>query len=210
MILLSYASGKKYFQMSKQTDSFYNKFSWLYPLVDVFLKSQKRVLFSEVNKLPDGKLLEIGVGNGTHFRLYKKHHITGIDTSAAMLNMARRHCTARIQLLEMNGEELLFADGHFDYVVLSHVIAVVDHPEQLLTEVLRVLKPQGQVFILNHFTPDSWLGYIDSAFQRFSKLLHFRSVFYIHQIAAIKNFTLRKEISLGTASYFKLLIYQKR
>jgi phosphatidylethanolamine/phosphatidyl-N-methylethanolamine N-methyltransferase len=196
--------------MSKQTDSFYNKFSWLYPLVDVFLKSQKRVLFNEINKLPDGKLLEIGVGNGTHFGLYKKHHVTGIDTSAAMLNVARKHCTARIQLLEMNGEALLFADDHFDYVVLSHVIAVVDHPDQLLNEVLRVLKPQGQVFILNHFTPDNWLGFVDAAFQQVSKLLHFRSVFYIHQIAANKNFTLRKEVGLGMASYFKLLIYQKR
>jgi phosphatidylethanolamine/phosphatidyl-N-methylethanolamine N-methyltransferase len=110
----------------------------------------------------------------------------------------------------MNGEALLFADNHFDYVVLSHVIAVVDHPEQLMNEVLRVLKPQGQLFILNHFTPDNWLGYVDDAFQQVSRLLHFRSVFYIHQIAAIKNFTLRKEIGLGLASYFKLLIYQKR
>ena len=196
--------------MSKQTDSFYNKFSSLYPVVDVFLKSQKRVLFNEINLLPDGKLLEIGVGNGAHFKLYKKHHIIGIDTSAAMLSKAREHCTAKIQLFEMSGEELLFADDHFDYVVLSHVIAVVDYPEQLLNEVLRVLKPQGQLFILNHFTPNNWLGYIDSAFQHVSKLLHFRSVFYIHQIAAIKKFALRKEVSFGMASYFKLLIYQKR
>lgn len=202
--------GQNYFQMSKQTDSFYNKFSCLYPLVEVFLKSQKRVLFSEINKLPGGKLLEIGVGNGAHFELYKKHHVTGIDTSAAMLNVARKHCTAKIQLLEMNGEALLFADDQFDYVVLSHVIAVVDHPEQLLNEVLRVLKPQGQLFILNHFTPDNWLGYIDSAFQQVSKLLHFRSVFYMHQIATIKNFRLCKEVGLGMACYFKLLIYQKK
>lgn len=192
-----------------QTDSYYNKFSWLYPLVDVFLKSQKRVLFHEINKLPDGKLLEIGVGNGAHFLFYKKHQVIGIDTSAAMLNVARKHGTARIQLLEMSGEALLFADEQFDYVVLSHVIAVVDHPEELLNEVLRVLKPQGQVFILNHFTPNNWLGYIDKAFQPFSKLLHFRSVFYIHQIAAITKFTLIKEVGLGIGSYFKLLIYQK-
>ncbi|MFD0748843.1 class I SAM-dependent methyltransferase [Mucilaginibacter calamicampi] len=196
--------------MSKQTDSFYNKFSFFYPLVDVFLKSQKKVLFAHINSLPDGHLLEIGVGNGSHFGLYKKHRVIGIDTSAAMLNAARKHCNERIQLLEMNGESLLFEDEKFDYVVLSHVIAVVDHPEQLLNQVWRVLKPHGQLFILNHFTPPNWLGYIDGAFQQVSKMLHFRSVFHIHQIAAIKNFTLLKHLNFGAASYFKLLIYQKR
>ncbi len=195
--------------MSERSDSFYNKYSWLYPMVDVFLKPQKRALFHEINKRPHGTLLEIGVGNGAHFKLYKKHNITGIDTSAAMLNIARKHCTPTIRLLEMNGEALLFGDDQFDYVVLSHVIAVVNNPEQLLNEVLRVLKPQGQLFILNHFTPNNWLGYLDNAFRQVSKLLHFRSVFYIHQMLPIKHFTLLKEVSLGMASYFKLLIYQK-
>lgn len=199
----------KYFKMSKRSSSFYNKFSWLYPLVDVFLKPQKRELINEINKQRDGNLLEIGVGNGAHLQMYKKHYITGIDTSVAMLNVASKHCTAKIRLLEMNGEALHFMDDKFDYVVLSHVITVVDNPEQLLNEVLRVLKPEGKLFILNHFTPENWLGYVDNAFHHVSKLLHFRSVFYTHQIPSIKNFTLLNEVSLGPASYFKLLIYQK-
>jgi len=196
--------------MSRQTDAFYNKFSCFYPIVDVFLRSQKKVLFNRINELPDGTLLEIGVGNGSHLHLYKKHHVTGIDTSAAMLDTARKNSNGKIELVEMNGESLLFADEQFDYVVLSHVIAVVDHPEQLLAEVWRVLKPGGQMFILNHFTPDNPLGYIDRAFQPLSKLLHFRSVFYIHQIKTIQKFALLEEVGFGLASYFKLLIYKKR
>jgi phosphatidylethanolamine/phosphatidyl-N-methylethanolamine N-methyltransferase len=196
--------------MSKQTDSFYNKFSFLYPLVDVFLKPQKKVLFKEINGLPEGTLLEIGVGNGAHFKLYKKHRIIGIDTSAAMLEMARRKNRGNIKILKMDGKALLFGDNEFDYVVLSHVIAVVDDPELLLKEVLRVLKPQGQVFILNHFTPDNWLRHIDRTFGRVSKLLHFRSVFCIDEIATIKKFVLLKEVHFGFGSYFRLLIYQKK
>lgn len=195
--------------MGKQTDSFYNRFSFLYPLVDVFLKPQKKVLFNEINLLPEGNLLEIGVGNGAHFHRYKKHKIIGIDTSAAMLEIACQKARENIKVFKMDGKSLLFDNEHFDYVVLSHVIAVVDDPELLLKEVLRVLKPQGQVFILNHFTPDNWFKYIDSAFEMISKVLHFRSVFYIDQIAAINRFTLLKKVHLGLASYFKLLIYQK-
>lgn len=195
--------------MSKQTDSFYNKFSFLYPFVDVVLKPQKKILFDQINMLPEGSLLEIGIGNGAHFKLYKKHKITGIDTSAVMLAIARKKSCGNIKILKMDGETLLFDDSEFNYVVLSHVIAVVDNPEQLLEEVLRVLKPQGQVFILNHFTPDNWFRYIDSAFEMISKVLHFRSVFRINQISVIKKFTLLKELHFGLASYFKLLIYQK-
>lgn len=196
--------------MNKQTDLFYNRFSLLYPLVDVFLKPQKKALFNEINILPEGKLLEIGVGNGAHFQHYKKHKIIGIDTSAGMLALARKKSCKNITVLKMDGKALLFDDEEFDYVVLSHVISVVDDPEQLFKEVLRVLKPQGRAFILNHFTPDNWLRHIDRAFEPISKMLHFRSVFSIRQIATIKKFTLLNEVHFGLASYFKLLIYQKK
>lgn len=196
--------------MSKRTESFYNKFSLFYPLVDIFLRSQKKLLFNEINELPEGDLLEIGVGNGAHFHLYKKHKIIGIDTSTAMLKIARNRNSGTIELLQMDGKALLFDDGQFDYVVLSHVIAVVDNPEKLFEEVLRVLKPKGKVFILNHFTPNNWLRHIDHTFAPFSKMFHFKSVFYIHEINTIKKFTLLKEVSFGAASYYKLLIYQKR
>jgi phosphatidylethanolamine/phosphatidyl-N-methylethanolamine N-methyltransferase len=196
--------------MSKQTESFYNTFSIFYPLVDVFLRSQKKVLFNEINELPEGNLLEIGVGNGAHFQLYKKHKIVGIDTSVAMLEIARKKCCENINVFKMDGKALLFYDEEFDYVVLSHVIAVVDDPEQLLEEVLRVLKPQGQVFILNHFTPNNWIRYVDRAFMTISKIFHFKSVFYLPEIITIKKFRLLKEVHFGLASYFKLLIYQKK
>lgn len=195
--------------MSSKTETFYNKFSSFYPLVDIFLKAQKKVLLREINILPEGHLLEIGVGNGTHLRKYKKHKIIGIDTSAAMLNIARKQTSCNIELVQMDGLCLLYDKAFFDYVVLSHVIAVVDDPEKLMEEVLRVLKPGGRVYILNHFTPNNWLRHVDKAFHAGSKVLHFKSVFHIHQIATLEKFTLLKEISLGAASYFKLLVYQK-
>jgi phosphatidylethanolamine/phosphatidyl-N-methylethanolamine N-methyltransferase len=196
--------------MSKQTIAFYNHFSFLYPVIDAILKPQKILLFEEVNKLPKGKLLDVGVGNGRHLSQYKKHKVVGIDTSIAMLNIARKNRFEHIELIEMSGEALSFEDQLFDYVVLSHVIAVVDDANQLLQEVSRVLKPQGQLFILNHFTPDNWLQHIDSSFELIAKALHFKSVFRLGDLSAIKSFKLKKEVSIGMACYFKLFIYQKR
>lgn len=195
--------------MSNQTEAFYNKFSFFYPLVDVFLKAQKNMLFKEINILPEGKVLDIGVGNGTHLRKYKKHKVVGIDTSASMLKIARKQNSPNIELVQMDGTALLYDNACFDYVVLAHVIAVVDDSEKLMEEVLRVLKSGGKVYILNHFTPDNWLRYVDKAFNVASGLFHFKSVFYLHDIATFRKFILLKEIPLGAVSYFKLLVYQK-
>jgi len=196
--------------MNKQTDSFYNRFSFFYPVVDVLLKPQKKVLFKEVNQLDEGKLLEIGVGNGAHFKYYEKHKITAIDTSEGMLAIARKNSSENIEVLKMNGEALLFDNETFDYIVLSHVIAVVANPEQLLSEVARVLKPEGKVLILNHFTPNNWLGNIDRLFGLVSKSFHFKSVFYIKDLKNIDNFKLVKQVDFGFGGYFKLLFYQKK
>jgi phosphatidylethanolamine/phosphatidyl-N-methylethanolamine N-methyltransferase len=194
--------------VSKQTENFYNNFSFFYPLIDIFLRRQKRTLFQEVNNVPSGHLLEIGVGNGAHLQLYKTHTIVAIDTSSNMLAVARKQ-NSNVELLQMNGEALSFQDQTFDYVVLSHVIAVVDNPEKLLNEAYRVLRPNGRMFILNHFTPKNWLRHIDKSFQLLSKMFHFKSVFCINRLTALKKFVLLKEISFGRLSYFKLLIYNK-
>ncbi len=195
--------------MSKKTDDFYDCFSIFYPLVDVFLRPQKRILFREINKQAPGNLLEIGVGNGHHLSLYKTHQVIGIDTSRTMLEIAEKKKAGNIELLQMNGESLYFRDETFNYVVLSHVLAVVDKPDKLLTEIHRVLKPNGKVFILNHFTPNNWLRYFDKSIQFLSKAFHFRSVFYIERLTAIKKFNLLKEISFGRLSYFKIIIFCK-
>lgn len=193
-----------------RTESFYNQFALLYPLVDWFLGPQKRVLFHEVNKLPYGRLLEVGVGNGAHLSRYKTHKVTGIDTSRSMLQQAGKRKGQDVELLHMSGEALRFPDASFDYAVLSHVVAVVDNPGQLMAEVYRVVKPQGRIFILNHFTPGNWLKYLDRAFKPLSKSLHFRSVFHTTDLPVGNKFSLLQEVSFGALSYFKLLIYEKK
>jgi phosphatidylethanolamine/phosphatidyl-N-methylethanolamine N-methyltransferase len=195
--------------MSKATAHFYDFFSFLYPAVDLFLRPQKKVLLREINRYPAGRVLEIGVGNGSHLPLYQKHTIIGIDISPRMLSLAKHQKTETIQLFEMNGESLQFPALTFDYVVLSHTIAVVANLGQVLQEVHRVLKPQGKVFVLNHFTPDNWLKYIDTSFNLVSGLFHFQSAIYQNSLPTSDKFILEREITLGWFDYFKILIFVK-
>lgn len=196
--------------IAASSEKFYNRLTFLYPVIDLFLRSQKRKLFRQINNLDYGRLLEVGVGNGTHFKYYNTHKITCIDTSTGMLTRARKHLKKNIELVHMNGEHLLFPNEDFDYVVLSHVIAVVDDPDKLFEEVYRVLKPNGKIFILNHFTPNNWLMYVDQIFEKISKIFFFKSVFDISSVRSIEKFNLVTDINAGLFSYFRILVYEKK
>jgi phosphatidylethanolamine/phosphatidyl-N-methylethanolamine N-methyltransferase len=197
------------YNMKASSEKFYDRITTLYPVIDFFLKPQKHKLFEIINEAPPGRLLEIGVGDGAHFKLYSNHEVTGIDSSRAMLRRAQHRAQQNIALFHMSAENLLFDSNAFDYVVLSHVVAVVDDPERMLMEVHRVLKPNGKVFILNHFTPANWLQYIDKAVALVARSLHVRSVFYTSTLKALEKFKLHSELDAGVFSYFKILTYEK-
>jgi phosphatidylethanolamine/phosphatidyl-N-methylethanolamine N-methyltransferase len=194
----------------KNTSQFYNRISFIYPLIDWFLKPQKELLAKEINGLKKGKLLEVGVGNGKHLNLFQKHEITGIDISEKMLKTAQSNQREKVNLLKMNAIEMTFPNSSFDYVILSHIVSVVENPTKLIAESCRVLKPNGKIFILNHFTPTNWLRFIDILFNPFSKLFHFKSEFYAKNLEIRKELELIEEIKIGSFGYYKLLVFEKK
>ncbi|WP_137043898.1 class I SAM-dependent methyltransferase [Pseudolabrys sp. FHR47] len=103
-----------------------------------------------------GRILEIGVGTGLSFDDYDTTtEITGIDISEPMIARAReRVASGRYpfvkELRVMDASALDFPDGSFDCVVGQFVITLVDNPEKVLSECARVLRPGGQIILVNH------------------------------------------------------------
>lgn len=190
------------------SEKFYNTFSFLYPVIDVFLIGHKKLLANEANMLPAGTLLETGVGNGSHLKLYHNKTITAIDTSAGMLARAKANNPDGITFIKMDGTKLIFEDSSFDVVVLCHVLAVTEAPDAMLSETHRVLKSGGHLFILNHFTPHNLLGFFDRAFNGIAKLFKFRSEFRLDSLD-LSQFRQVKTINCSRFSYFKLIVLQK-
>jgi len=103
-----------------------------------------------------GRILEIGVGTGLSLGDYRGcAEMIGIDISAPMIARAQER-TANGQyphvkkLLQMDAANLRFDDQYFDCVVGQFVITLVDDPERVLAECARVLKPGGQIILVNH------------------------------------------------------------
>ena len=103
-----------------------------------------------------GRILEIGVGTGLSFDDYDDTtEISGIDISEPMIARAReRVASGRYpfvkELRVMDASALDYPDASFDCVVGQFVITLVDNPEQVLSECARVLRPGGQIILVNH------------------------------------------------------------
>ena len=196
--------------MNESIASFYNRIYRFYPCIDFFLSGQKRRLVQLVNSQPRGRLLDVGLGNGSLLRSYGAHRIWGIDLSENMLQVARKKKGGgEADLRLMNGEDLQFADGHFDYVVMNHVLSVTGDPNRMINEAYRVLQPGGLLFILNHFTPSGPLRFLDAAFAPFSSFFRFRSRFHLSDLPALQPFQCVHSLPAGTIGYYRILVYRK-
>jgi ubiquinone/menaquinone biosynthesis C-methylase UbiE len=116
-----------------------------------------------------GQILEIGVGTGLSFDDYDAStEITGIDLSEPMIARARvRAASGRYPhvkgLAVMDAHDLRFPDASFDCVVGQFVITLVADPERVLCECARVVKPGGQIILVNHLYSERGLA---AAFER--------------------------------------------
>ena len=57
----------------------------------------------------------------------------------------------------MDAQHLGFQDGAFDVVVAQYVITAVPDPEATLDEFARVLRPGGEIVLLNHLGAEGGL-----------------------------------------------------
>jgi phosphatidylethanolamine/phosphatidyl-N-methylethanolamine N-methyltransferase len=103
-----------------------------------------------------GHILEVGVGTGLSLPEYRwTSRVTGIDLSAPMLAKARtrvsEHRLTNVDgLAVMDAQHLGFEDRAFDVVIAQYVITVVPDAEATLDEFARVLKPGGEIILINH------------------------------------------------------------
>jgi phosphatidylethanolamine/phosphatidyl-N-methylethanolamine N-methyltransferase len=113
-----------------------------------------------------GRILDVGVGTGISLQDYKRtNRIAAVDYSEPMLKQARQrvleHKLDHVECIAvMDAQNLGFADAVFDVVVAQFVITTVPNPEAVLDEFVRVVRPGGEVILVNHIGAESgprWL-----------------------------------------------------
>lgn len=109
------------------------------------------------------RVLEVGVGTGKNMEFYPAGaQVTAVDLSPAMLQQAQAKAASRgcaVDLRLMDAQNLDFPDASFDTVVSTFVFCSVPDAVRGLREIRRVVKPGGQILLLEHMrSPNRVVG----------------------------------------------------
>lgn len=145
--------------MTVSGDKIRQRYDRLAPWFDGLEGFLEGLIFRRLRKklwaMADGEhILEVGVGTGKNFGFYPEFaRMTAIDFSPKMLEQAQRKRERKqiqVDLDLMDVQRLYYADNSFDTVVASFVFCSVPSPRKGLKEIYRVLKPGGQLLLLEH------------------------------------------------------------
>jgi ubiquinone/menaquinone biosynthesis C-methylase UbiE len=105
------------------------------------------------------RVLEVGVGTGKNIRFWPLNcRITAIDLTPGMLEIARQHASelnrSQDNLSLGDVQHLELPSASFDTVVSTFVFCSVPDPVQGLREIGRVVRPDGQILLLEHVRID--------------------------------------------------------
>jgi 2-polyprenyl-3-methyl-5-hydroxy-6-metoxy-1,4-benzoquinol methylase len=92
-------------------------------------------------------ILDLGCGNGIYFDVLTKYskNIYGIDASEQSVILCSKKGYRQVKLADATF--LPFPDKYFDFVFTSEVLEHVENYIFMLTEINRILKPQGILFL---------------------------------------------------------------
>jgi demethylmenaquinone methyltransferase/2-methoxy-6-polyprenyl-1,4-benzoquinol methylase len=125
------------------------------------IKWRKKVL-KIVNAAKPTTILDIATGTGDLAILMaetKAEQIIGLDISAGMLEVgvkkiADKKLSKTIEMVLGDSENMPFDTDYFDAVTVAFGVRNFENLEKGLTEILRVLKPEGVFVILETSVPD--------------------------------------------------------
>jgi ubiquinone/menaquinone biosynthesis C-methylase UbiE len=109
-----------------------------------------------------GQVVEIGAGTGANLPYYRNaERVVATEPDAAM----RRRLSARlgsarvpVEMVDAAAEDLPFSDASFDAAVCTLVLCSVADLDRSLAEIRRVLRPSGQLAVIEHVRGDPRLA----------------------------------------------------
>lgn len=128
-------------------------YDWIIP--SVYYQAIHQRLLTKVELPANPQVLDLGCGTGRLLNRLAQNYPdlqgTGLDFSAQMLRVARQNNQhhPRLIYVEGNAESLPFTEGQFNAVFNTISFLHYPNPQQVFTEVARVLAPGGKFYLVD-------------------------------------------------------------
>ncbi len=135
----------------------------------------EQTVFRDIEFGPNENILEVGCGVGAQseilLRRFPTLQLTGIDLNDRQLEAAQKHLGSwphldgRFEIKKMDAQNLDFESGSFDGAFLCWILEHLPDPTRALSEVRRVVRPGGKVYVtevmnftffLDPYSPHVW------------------------------------------------------
>lgn len=152
-------------QVSKMFDTISGNYDNLNRVISfgIDVKWRKKIVHMVAERNPKN-ILDIATGTGDLAILMantKADKIIGLDISAGMLEVgkqkiAQKNLSHKIEMILGDSENIPFEDNTFDAITVAFGIRNFENLEKGLSEILRVLKPNGIFVILETSIPEKF------------------------------------------------------
>lgn len=106
----------------------------------------------QLNIQNEMSVLDLCTGTGDIARIIKRLHpktkVTGVDFSEKMLDIAQIKAP-EIEFIKADCTHLPFKENTFDVITISYGLRNIENRRQAISEIYRILKPDGQVMHLD-------------------------------------------------------------
>jgi ubiquinone/menaquinone biosynthesis C-methylase UbiE len=123
-------------------------------LVNLAMRNRLLQTYRErIVRLAEGRVLEIGIGSGMNLPFYTDAatEILGLEPHPKLLEMASQKPNRdRTRLIEGSAESIPLDGASIDTIVTTWTLCSVPDVDAALSEMRRVLKPGGQLLLVEH------------------------------------------------------------
>jgi SAM-dependent methyltransferase len=128
---------------------------WLETPEGRYIDTRQKALILDLTVPRRGEtMLDVGCGSGNCLLFFHRKgcDVTGIDSSASMLEAAKQMLGDKAELHAGEAEDLPFSDNEFDIVTVNTSLEFISNPEKAISEAIRVCR--GRVFLgaLNRYS----------------------------------------------------------
>jgi len=169
----------------------------------------KRCLLRRANVTAGDRALDVCCGTGDiSFSLAKAGtKVTGLDFSAAMLEVARKRNAPpgagipNLEFIEGDAQNLPFPDASFDVVTVGYGLRNLPSWERGLEEMWRVAKPGGRLLVLDFGKPDNalwrsfYFGYLRWVVPIFGKVFCGDSATHAYILESLKSYPAQRGVA---------------